>query len=131
MNENSIGQEIVILRAKKGWTQLQLAEAIGTSQRTVASWESEESVPRKAMLVKIALSFDLPANYFLKENGNEGSVEPTSDLEKSSTVGSEKILAGIENLLLEDGYRVDPGTKDTIMNNIKTILQSSSEVIHK
>ena len=44
--EKNIAQELVILRAGKSWTQKQLAEELGTSQRTVASWESGTSVPR-------------------------------------------------------------------------------------
>ena len=65
MNQDS-AQEIIILRAKNGWTQQMLAEKLGTTQRTIAAWESGVSSPRKTMRVRIAQAFDLPDNYFLE-----------------------------------------------------------------
>lgn len=46
MNQD-IAQEIIILRAKHGWTQQMLAEKLGTTQRTIAAWESGVSSPRE------------------------------------------------------------------------------------
>ena len=46
MNQD-IAQEIIILRAKHGWTQQMLAEKLGTTQRTIAAWESGVSSPRR------------------------------------------------------------------------------------
>ena len=65
MNQD-IAQEIIILRAKNGWTQQMLAEKLGTTQRTIAAWETGVSSPRKTMRVRIAQAFDLPDNYFLE-----------------------------------------------------------------
>ena len=65
MNQD-IAQEIIILGAKNGWTQQMLAEKLGTTQRTIAAWESGVSSPRKTMRVRIAQAFDLPDNYFLE-----------------------------------------------------------------
>ena len=65
MNQD-IAQEIIILRANNGWTQQMLAEKLGTTQRTIAAWESGVSSPRKTMRVRIAQAFDLPDNYFLE-----------------------------------------------------------------
>ena len=65
MNQD-IAQEIIILRAKNGWTQQMLAEKLGTTQRTIAAWESGVSSQRKTMRVRIAQAFDLPDNYFLE-----------------------------------------------------------------
>ena len=65
MNQD-IAQEIIILRAKNGWTQQMLAAKLGTTQRTIAAWESGVSSPRKTMRVRIAQAFDLPDNYFLE-----------------------------------------------------------------
>lgn len=59
-----IAQELVILRAGKSWTQKQLAEELGTSQRTVAAWESGSSIPRKTTQVNIAKAFGLSEDYF-------------------------------------------------------------------
>ena len=61
----NIGQEILVLRAEKGWTQKQFADKLKTSQRTIAAWEAGNSIPRKTMMVKIAQVFGLPSNIFL------------------------------------------------------------------
>lgn len=62
--EKNIAQELVILRAGKSWTQKQLAEELGTSQRTVTAWESGSSIPRKTTQVNIAKVFGLSEDYF-------------------------------------------------------------------
>ena len=51
------GKEIRALRAKLGWTQMALAEAIGVTSNTVARWEGGEmaiSEPAARLLKKIA-----------------------------------------------------------------------------
>ena len=42
MNQD-IAQEIIILRAKNGWTQQMLAQALGVSAPAVSKWETEVS----------------------------------------------------------------------------------------
>ena len=68
--EKNIAQELVILRAGKSWTQKQLAEELGTSQRTVAAWESGVSIPRKTTQVNIAKAFGLSEDYFFTVETN-------------------------------------------------------------
>lgn len=68
--EKNIAQELVILRADKSWTQKQLAEELGTSQRTVSAWESGTSVPRKTTQVNIAKAFGLSEDYFFNAENN-------------------------------------------------------------
>ena len=49
--------EIRALRAKLGWTQMALAEAVGVTSNTVARWERGEmaiSEPASRLLQKIA-----------------------------------------------------------------------------
>jgi DNA-binding transcriptional regulator YiaG len=51
------GVEIPVLRAKLGWTQMALAEAMGVTSNTVARWERGEmaiSEPAARLLQKIA-----------------------------------------------------------------------------
>ena len=67
MNKKELAQKIIVLRGKNDWTQQELAEMCGTTQRTVAAWETGRSIPRKAMLVRIARVFGLQDEYFLNE----------------------------------------------------------------
>ena len=110
MNQD-IAQEIIILRAKNGWTQQMLAEKLGTTQRTIAAWESGVSSPRKTMRVRIAQAFDLPDNYFLEraeggatQNQRERIIERIDGvLSESEQFGTEegkrKILKKFQEVL--------------------------------
>ena len=112
MNQD-IAQEIIILRAKHGWTQQMLAEKLGTTQRTIAAWESGVSSPRKTMRVRIAQAFGLPDNYFLEraeEEPAQGQIEKIikqidgvlSESEQFGTEeGKRKILKRFQEVLSE------------------------------
>ena len=112
MNQD-IAQEIIILRAKHGWTQQMLAEMLGTTQRTIAAWESGVSSPRKTMRVRIAQAFGLPENYFLEraeEEPAQGQIEKIikqidgvlSESEQFGTEeGKRKILKRFQEVLSE------------------------------
>ena len=112
MNQD-IAQEIIILRAKHGWTQQMLAEKLGTTQRTLAAWESGVSSPRKTMRVRIAQAFGLPENYFLEraeEEPAQGQIEKIikqidgvlSESEQFGTEeGKRKILKRFQEVLSE------------------------------
>ena len=112
MNQD-IAQEIIILRAKHGWTQQMLAEKLGTTQRTIAAWESGVSSPQKTMRVRIAQAFGLPENYFLEraeEEPAQGQIEKIikqidgvlSESEQFGTEeGKRKILKRFQEVLSE------------------------------
>lgn len=110
MNQD-IAQEIIILRAKNGWTQQMLAEKLGTTQRTIAAWESGVSTPRKTMRVRIAQVFDLPDNYFLERT------------EAESTQGQiEKIIERIDGVLSEsEQFGAEEG-KRKILKKFQEVL---------
>lgn len=55
MTEMSIGEEIEQTRARLGWTQAQLAEALDISWNTVARWERGELEPRQPQILHLAL----------------------------------------------------------------------------
>ena len=109
MSEN-IGQEIIVLRAQKGWTQQQLAAQLNTTQRTIASWESGASVPRKMMRVKIAKVFGLPELYFLKKDANKEGV-PEAEM-----------VGKIEELLIKTTAGFSEKKKGQIIEEFQEII---------
>ncbi|SMO61774.1 repressor LexA [Balnearium lithotrophicum] len=62
-----IGKKIKLLRERKGLTQQELAELIGTTQQTVAYWEVGQRKPRYSKLQKLAEVFGVPISYFLED----------------------------------------------------------------
>ena len=68
MNQYVTGAVIKNLREKKRMTQLQLAEKIGVSDKTVSKWEKGVSVPDAETLIKLADLLDTSVNDLLGSN---------------------------------------------------------------
>ena len=66
-----IAKNIQKLRLEKEWTQLELAEKINYSDKTVSKWERGESLPDIIVLKKIADIFEVTLDYLVEEEHNE------------------------------------------------------------
>ena len=56
------GQKIELLRTRAGFTQLELANLVGISQKSVSDWIKKDAMPRKATLKKLSVVFDVDPN---------------------------------------------------------------------
>lgn len=76
MNQYVTGAVIKELREKNGMTQLQLADKLGVSDRTVSKWETAKGYPDITLLEPIADAFycNRDGLYF---------VEPVKSFDKS------------------------------------------------
>lgn len=86
------------LRERNKVTMVELAEAIGMSQATISEWEKGHKFPRSGALRQLANYFDVPMEYFFKEN-----TLPTA---KTITVPYLPSILGA-SLLLTDGIESD------------------------
>lgn len=59
MNQVKIGNLIKELRKEKNYTQEQLAEKLGVSQRTVSRWETGHNLPDLDILMEMADFYDV------------------------------------------------------------------------
>lgn len=48
------------LRTSRGITQQELADALGTNQKVISSWETGNATPRPAMMQKVEDYFGVP-----------------------------------------------------------------------
>lgn len=55
-----LNNEINVLRAKKKWTQQQLADQIGVSRQTIAAMEKNKYNPSLILAFKVANALDIP-----------------------------------------------------------------------
>jgi len=62
----TIGKRIMELRAKKGWTQGELAAASKTSQRAVSAYENEDRTPNVKTISKLSAAFGMTFNEFIE-----------------------------------------------------------------
>ena len=60
-----LGQNIRKLRKEAGYTQEQLAEALGVTTGAVYKWESDRAVPELELLVEIAEFFETSVDALL------------------------------------------------------------------
>ncbi len=66
--ETIIASNIIELRTKSGFTQLELAQMINYSDKSVSKWERAESVPDVIVLKKMADIFGVTVDYMLTQH---------------------------------------------------------------
>ena len=121
----NIGQEILVLRAEKGWTQKQFADKLKTSQRTIATWEAGNSIPRKTMMVKIAQVFGLPSNIFLDSEVSKSENERIESNEKNNyKLHKKNDIKGIESVVLNAYQEMSEENKNQFIETVKEILNN-------
>ena len=74
--KNIVANNLSELRQKNNLTQLQLAEKLNYSDKTISKWERAESIPDVTILVQIAEYFDVTLDYLVsEEHGEVASIE--------------------------------------------------------
>ncbi|MDD5823980.1 MAG: helix-turn-helix transcriptional regulator [Firmicutes bacterium] len=63
----SINTNLIRHRDSKGWTQEQLAEAIGVSRSTVAKWEAGKGTPKVENLIVLSRVLDVSIDSLLMD----------------------------------------------------------------
>ena len=71
----NIGENIQILRKKKGISQEELADQIGVSRQAVSKWEGGQSAPDPEKIILLSDYFQTTTDYILK------GIEPTAEPE--------------------------------------------------
>ena len=66
MEIKSIGKFIATLRKANGYTQAQLAEQLGVSNKTISNWENEVSYPDLSLIPVIADLFNVTSDELLR-----------------------------------------------------------------
>ena len=64
--KNIVAKNIYELRKKNNMTQLELAEKLNYSDKTVSKWEKGENSPDITVLVEIANIFGVSLDYLVK-----------------------------------------------------------------
>ena len=76
MEAKSIGKFIATLRKANGYTQAQLAEQLGVSNKTISNWENEISYPDLSLIPVIADLFNVTSDELLRGAKNNNNVQP-------------------------------------------------------
>lgn len=73
------GKRLRTLRERKGYTQEELADAMGTSQRTVSAWENGQT-PNGEMVAKLARELRTSTDYLLGLTDNPTPAHIANDV---------------------------------------------------
>jgi transcriptional regulator with XRE-family HTH domain len=97
MNQVLTGKFIADERKKKGYTQTQLADRLGISNRTVSKWETGNGFPDVSLLLPLSEELDVSVNELL--SGEKISKE---DYEKRAEENMVKIISKNQKVSREE-----------------------------
>ena len=89
---NSLGQRIRAARESAGFTQENLAEAVGVSRTAVARWESDDIEPKLQNLISIAELLHVSTDFLLGIRNNSN----VSDLSDDAAAALNQFIAAIK-----------------------------------
>jgi len=105
----SIGERIKKLRNKKGITQLELANKLFVTDKTVSSWESDRTEPSLEVLVKLSDILDYNVGYLIYGDNPKNDVE--TEIKIKITESEYKIINEFMNknseILKENNRQLD------------------------
>lgn len=74
-----LGEKIMELRKKNGWSQEELAGRLNVSRQSVSKWESSMSVPDLDKILQLSEIFEVSTDYLLKEGKEEDYIPGNPD----------------------------------------------------
>lgn len=123
------------LRERKDVTMVDLAAAIGMSQATISEWEKENKFPRSGALQHLAIYFNVPMEYFFKEDASLNVEMMNIPLYRTSLDTEYLDYEGIEYIGLPastfKGYSKDEEfiAFDVMEESMNLLLKKSSQVV--
>lgn len=120
----SLGQRIRAIRISWGWTQGNLAKALGSAQSLVSEWEKDISKPSGASLTALARMFHLSVSAL--NTGTGFKIPEPPDAKPRGGLMSKRDIQDLEHILprLKEGeiLQVDTGTSDSELVALKDAL---------
>ena len=77
-NKMKLGDKIIYLRRKAGWSQEELSEKLDVSRQSISKWESGQATPDVERIIELSNIFGVSTDYLLKDTSDGG--EPLSTL---------------------------------------------------
>ena len=107
MNDYDFGNYIYHLRTKAGFTQNELAEKLGVTNKAVSKWENGKTKPTTNTLRKIAVLFGVSINELLQIREGEKKVEITKIvITGGPCAGKTTAMSWIQSNFTKMGYTV-------------------------
>ena len=94
-----IAKNIYDLRISNSMTQLELAEKLHYSDKSVSKWEKGDSLPEIATLLEIAQMFNVTLDYLVQDHSDEKKTVDNS-ANKKVKVKNQALISGMGILLV-------------------------------
>ena len=122
-----LADKIIDLRKKNGWSQEELAEKMDVSRQSISKWESAQSVPDMARILRLSEIFGVSTDYLLKDEleSTEPAMLPDSGSE-ARTVSMEEASAFLQVKALNAG-RVALGVLLCILSPVVLLLLGGAQ----
>lgn len=98
MDQMATGSLIAQRRREKNWTQEQLAERIGVSNKTVSKWECGKCMPDYSVVENLCRELDVTLNELMNGKAGERNPQPVDNqgileaLERARNLRRKKML---------------------------------------
>jgi len=112
---DAFGERLKRFRTAKGWTQTDLGEHVGISQRVVAYYETEGGTPAPELLVKFADALNVSTDVLL---GRKNDAKSSSGPRPKNL----RLLRQFEQLEL-----LPPEDRKTVMKMIDTLAERTGK----
>ncbi len=93
-----LADKIISQRKKNGWSQEELAQAVGVSRQAVSKWEGAQSVPDLDKVLRLAQLFGVSTDFLLKDELEEAeyTAAPQEDAPQVRSVSMEEACAFLQ-----------------------------------
>ena len=134
----TFGEKLKDLRLRLNYSQSELAEVTGISERSLYTYEAQGAIPRRGNIRKIAEALKVDPSYLM----NEDDTEPGAGFEEEEFVRRAKSRYGnkgkreAEAILARTGAlfaggALDDDAKDVFMESVMKIYMESKEEARK
>ena len=106
-------------RKKNGYTQKQLAEAVGVTQQAVAKWETDKASPDPEMLQKISSILNVTVDSLLDGTTTKDKSKMPKDLNK--------FLQQSEIIFDGDTYNLTNAERDMVMKSLEVAFYAAKQ----
>lgn len=130
MKKHSIGKVIANMRKEKGWTQVELAERLGVSDKAVSKWESEAGMPDISQLPLLADLFGVSIDYIMTGKTPGKKIVNMSKAQLCAKEDNVALAGDVKNLS-KDKDIVDYIVKYKSANVFKTLCEKDPRFISR
>lgn len=116
-----LGEKIMELRKKNGWSQEELAGKLKVSRQSVSKWESAMSVPELDKVLQLSEIFEVSTDYLLKDDKEEDYVPGNPEAAAMRKVTMEEAQEFIR-VRKEASLRIPAGVAACILSPVPLFL---------